>query len=270
MPEFERLVKRVSRSHGEEGIELKSRARIRFKTRTKGGGRGLSGDCVILDEAMILPEATLGALMPTLSARPNPQLWYTGSAVDQEIMEHGLVFARLRDCGIKGADPHTMYVEWSADGSLARLDEVIDDPDAWAQANPALNIRISPKFIGAERRAMAARTFAVERLGIGDWPDLEALAGQVITVEAWKALTDEESEPVGPLCFAFDVAPSRSTVPRSASPACAPTGTCISRSSRPTRAPNGLSTTSYGPVEKQAPSASSATARARPRRSSGS
>ena len=53
-PDFSRRVKRVSRSHGEEGIELTTGQRIRFRTRTKGGGRGFSGDCLILDEAMVL------------------------------------------------------------------------------------------------------------------------------------------------------------------------------------------------------------------------
>ena len=210
-PDFDRLVQRVSRSHGSEGIELKTGARIRFKTRTKGGGRGLSGDCVILDEAMILPDADLGALMPTLSARPNPQLWYTGSAVDQEIHEHGIAFTRLRNAGLKRNDPSTMYVEWSANGSLDKLDEVIDDPTEWAQANPALGIRVAVQFVGAERHAMAERTFAVERLGIGDYPDLDALAGQIISLETWAKLTDVESAPVDPVCFAFDVAPDRST-----------------------------------------------------------
>jgi hypothetical protein len=43
-PELDKRVKRVSRSHGEEGIEFKGGQRIRFRTRTKGGGRGFSGD----------------------------------------------------------------------------------------------------------------------------------------------------------------------------------------------------------------------------------
>jgi hypothetical protein len=54
--------------------------RIRYRTRTKGGGRGFTGDCLYLDEAMIISEAMHGALLPTLSARKNPQVWYTGSA----------------------------------------------------------------------------------------------------------------------------------------------------------------------------------------------
>src|SRR4051812_39799203 len=53
--EFARRVKKITRSHGEEGITLTNGQRIRFRTRTKGGGRGFSCDCLILDEAMILP-----------------------------------------------------------------------------------------------------------------------------------------------------------------------------------------------------------------------
>jgi len=82
-PELEKNVKKVSRSHGEEGIELKTGQRIRFRTRTSNGGRGFTGDCLILDEAMSLPVTAHGALLPTLSARPNPQVWYLGSSVDQ-------------------------------------------------------------------------------------------------------------------------------------------------------------------------------------------
>jgi hypothetical protein len=95
-------VKTIKHSHGQEGIYLKNGQRLRYKTRTKGGGRGFSADCVILDEAMVIPEEMHGALLPTLSAMPNPQLWYTGSAVDQESMEHGVVFARLRERAIRG------------------------------------------------------------------------------------------------------------------------------------------------------------------------
>ena len=52
---------------------------------------GSRGDCLILDEAMFLPEFGYGALLPTLSAWTNPQVWYTGSAVDQFVHDDGVV-----------------------------------------------------------------------------------------------------------------------------------------------------------------------------------
>jgi hypothetical protein len=212
-PDFDRRVRRVSRSHGEEGIELKGGQRIRFRTRTKGGGRGFSGDFLALNEAMELPEPTVGALLPTLSARSNPQVWYAGSPVDQEIHEHGVVFARIRERGIRGGDPALAYFEHSlaADSPAEVTDAQAADPEAWAWANPALGIRISPEHVERERRSMAARTFAVERLGVGDWPDTSADSERVITREAWAACaeTDASKRITTVPAFAVDVNPDR-------------------------------------------------------------
>lgn len=207
-PELRRQVKKVSRSHGEEGIELKNGQRIRFRTRTKGGGRGFACDCLLLDEAMVLPEMAHGALLPTLSARPNPQVWYTGSAVDQFVHEHGVVWARVRDRGIRG-EPGLVYLEWSARGEMSALDGIIDDRNEWLQANPALGSRISLDHIAAERRSMDARTFAVERLGIGDWPPLETQTANALDFESWSKLAENSSRMLDPICLAFDVTPDR-------------------------------------------------------------
>jgi hypothetical protein len=80
----------------------------------------------------------------------------------------------------------------------------------WAMANPALGIRVTPEYIEMEQRALSARGFAVERLGVGDWPDTSDDEGKVISVESWMARTDEASELLDPVCFAFDVRPDRS------------------------------------------------------------
>ena len=211
-PDFDRRVKRVSRSHGEEGIELKGGQRIRFRTRTKGGGRGFTADCLILDEAMYLPEAMHGALLPTLSAIPNPQVWYAGSAVDQEIHEHGIVFARARERGLRGDDPALAYFGFSAPGNHPDdvTEEMAVDPLVWAQANPGLGIRISGEHVAREYRSLDPRTFAVERLGVGDWPATDGSASSKITSAAWATCMDPESACLDPVCFVFDVSPDRS------------------------------------------------------------
>lgn len=204
-------VKRVSRANGKEAIEIKNGERIRYRARTKGGGRGYGGDDLYLDEAMFLPEFGYGALRPILSARPNPQIWYTGSAVDQEIHDDGVVFARVRERGVEESDRRLVYFEWSLD--FERPDDVpeetLSDPEAWAQANPALGIRILPETVDAERRSMASRSFIVERLGVGDWPDTDQ-AQHVIDMALWADLEDVDSQPEFPVCFAFDVSPNRS------------------------------------------------------------
>lgn len=68
----------IKDSNGSESIELKDGSRCNFKARGKGSGRGFSGDLVVLNEAFWLLE--LGSLVPSMSARPNPQLIYGSSA----------------------------------------------------------------------------------------------------------------------------------------------------------------------------------------------
>ena len=199
----------ISRSHGKEAIRLKTGQRLAFRARSKGGGRGFTADLVVLDEAMDCPEAVIGALMPTLSSRPNPQLWMTGSAVDQNIMENGVAFARIRERGIEGTDPALVYYEWSRPENKPH--EVLDpmDPAGLRKANPAMDIRISEQHTLKEARSMAAETFAVERLNVGDWPRTDGLDGMAITPEEWEACKDPASTIVGPVCLAIDADPDR-------------------------------------------------------------
>jgi hypothetical protein len=199
----------IKYSHGEEGIELRDGRRIRFKARTGSGGRGFSADTLYLDEAMILPEAFLGATIPTLSARSNPQVWLAGSAPDRDDPTHdGVVLARRRARALAGGDGSLAYFEHSAEGEdpATVADEVLDDPEQRALANPGLGIRITGEYVDRERAAMGRRQFAVERMGIGAWPDISAHATRVISPVVWRELAERDqangivSEPV----FAID------------------------------------------------------------------
>ncbi len=211
-PELSRRVKKVIRTHGEEGIELHGGQRLLFFARTKSAGRGFArAEFVAFDEAMFLPESTIGALIPTQSATPNRQRWYSGSAVDQEIHPDGVVFARVRERGMSGTDPRLAYFEWSADAEIPTQlsDEQIADPDVWAEANPGLGIRIPVEAVEDEMRALDRRTFAVERLGVGDWPATDPADGAIISSEQWAAIEDATGRIDGPVCLSFDVAPDR-------------------------------------------------------------
>lgn len=203
----------IKHSHGEEGLEFTGRRRIRFRTRTKGGGRGFTCNTLIGDEAMIFSESQHGALFPTLSAVPDAQIWYLGSAVDQEQHEHGVVFARVRKRGREGNDPQLSYFEWSVDdedkGPESVRESVATDPNVWAQANPALGVRIDPSFVSNEQRSMSLRSFAVERLGIGDWPRTDHVVHNPLDYEAWMALADQDLTAMTPQVVVFDVSPER-------------------------------------------------------------
>jgi hypothetical protein len=224
-PEFSRRLKRngIRTANGDESIELaagpspdglgrQQGARLQYKARTKGGaGRGFTVDGVlVLDEAMYLAEMVHGALMPLVSSKPNAQVWYAGSAVDRSVHEEADVFARVRRRAMRGDDPSLAYLEWSAEegATLADAERLMDDEDAWARANPAFPDLISREAILAERRSMSLRSFAVERLGIGDWPDEQDL-GRKIALSAWRDLIDVSSEPQDPVWFAVDVSPDQ-------------------------------------------------------------
>lgn len=187
-------------AHGQEGFELPRSekrprgARIFFQTRTKSGGRGLSGDLVILDEAMILGSDAIGALMPTLAARRNPQIWYTGSAVDQMIHDKGYVFAGVRKRAMDGDSPRLCYMEWSAEDT-----DVRSHPITWSKANPGMGHRISPEYITDEFDAMrhSPKIFDVERLGLGDWPTISAAERPPFDTEAWQGMADTSAQLFG-------------------------------------------------------------------------
>lgn len=205
-----REVRSIYRGHGDESIELTSGQRLIFRTRTKGGARGLSGDKVVLDEAMFLQPQHMGALLPTLSARPDPQVLYGGSAgLAESSVQRG-----VRDRGRSGADPRLGYLEWCDDlpgdcGTAACTHRLgspscrLDDRARWARANPTMGVRITVDYIAAERRALPPEEFARERLGWWDDPDedLDDL------LAAWARCADVRSAPSGDLVYAIDVSP---------------------------------------------------------------
>src|SRR6185437_17072639 len=112
-----------------------------------------------------------------------------------------------------GADG-TAYFEFSAPGDdPGRVPrDVLLSPEARGMANPGLGIRISWEWIEHERTVdMSARGFAVERLGIGDWPDTSEDAGRVISGERWAACAEfnPENRIVRGHAFGVDVNPDR-------------------------------------------------------------
>lgn len=197
-PKFSRRVKQIRTANGSEMIELKTGQRLRFVARSKGSGRGFTADLIILDEAYNLGDQEMAALLPTLSARPNPQVWYASTAGDTDSVQLG----RVRERGIKGTDPDLAFFEWSVDD--AGYDPA--DPRCWAQANPALGIRLSAEYMRREHSALAPEAFARERLTVGTYPTDALDAWAVIARDTWMALADPQSQAEDPVAFAVEVA----------------------------------------------------------------
>lgn len=219
-PELHMLVKDrggYKHANGQESINLKSGSRIIFKARTKGGSRGFSADLLVWNEAMTLPDAVVGAMMPTLRASDGPHgplIIYAGSAVDQDIHVYGITWARVRERGIAG-EPGLAYFEWSAHLDVDRPEELSEaqlaDRALWQQANPALGRRIDPEHMAREIASMATRTAAVELMGIGDWPATDGAEDTLISPTEWAEIEEHDWQFVNPVIIAFDISPDRRT-----------------------------------------------------------
>lgn len=208
-PELRGEVKHIHRASGSEAIELRSGQRLRFKARTKGGGRGLTGNRIVLDEAMYLKPDHLGALVPTLRAVRDPQLVYAGSAGMLESHE----WRRVRDRGRAGGDPQMAYFEWcdpdpggcAADDCLHQPGAVgcaLDDEDRW-RCNTALGRRITLDTLRADRRTLPPVEFARETLG---WWEDPPTADADDVLAGWAQAATER--PVAdPVALGVDVAP---------------------------------------------------------------
>jgi hypothetical protein len=210
-PGLSKYVKRVTEGAGNEGVDLMSGARLQFMTRSKTGGRGLTGEKVILDEALMLTDEQMAALMPTMSAIPNPMLCYGSSP---GLPGESLELRRIRNRGREG-DSTLGYLEWTslakcADGDKCRHEVgtegcIADDEDEWAKVNPALDRRISREYVRGERRSLRPDTFMRERMGV--WP-AEA-DSEAIPEKRWVACAGD-GEIVGPVSVFVDVTLDRS------------------------------------------------------------
>lgn len=200
-----RRVKHIYHGNGDEAIELVTGARLIFKARTKAGGRGLSGRKVILDEGFALQPMHMGALLPTLSAQPDPQVLYGSSAG----LAESAVLRGVRDRGRAGGDRRLAYLEWCAPPpadvceagdrcthALTAKGCGCDDPGNWGRANPQMGRRITVEYVAAERRALPPEEFGRERMGWWDDPGEDA---HPFPADRWGERVDAEApRPSGP------------------------------------------------------------------------
>lgn len=202
VPELDRQVKQYWNGSAKKGIELRPTPRtpngqfLRFLARSRDSARGLTANCLIIDEAYGLSTEEQSALNFTVSAVPNHQIWYFSTPPLD--VTTGEPLYKLRERGLRG-DPRLAYFDW---GATADVD--LDDQDVWWATNPALGIRIELDTIAAERDGMSVRDFARERLGI--WPENVGIT--VIDPKTWNDCKDEYSEAEDPIALAVDVAPS--------------------------------------------------------------
>ena len=236
-PDLSRRLKgNINRSHGQESIRLRPEptiihgprgTQIRRKVgpvlqllaRSKSAGRGFTGDCLVYDEDMFLTAEQIGASNPALSAKPNSQIIYAGSAGMPESEHEGKLRQRIvrDDKKMFGAEysinPHNdacprdefrgrrtnYYI-------VCKQHDDRDDPKSWAKANPGFGYRITAEWIlEQELPEMPEEEFDRERCGVGQWPEEEA-KWAVIKEELWRKLGNPDpGKPQQPIAFAADI-----------------------------------------------------------------
>lgn len=202
---------KVNNTNGEEGFELSTGQRWRFIARSKGSGRGFSGDTNIIDESFAYTRAHQSALEPTMLARPNPQTIYLSSP--PLTGDTGEVLYALAVRAAEGS-PRLGYRDW---GLAVLLDDVramkpderkafLSDRRNWTASLPALGRgRVDEEAVEHLRRTMDQYDFAREVLGC--WPKqlTDGSSWEVIREEPWRARGGLERErPDAALAFGVD------------------------------------------------------------------
>lgn len=176
--------------------------------RTERAGRGLTGDRIVLDEALYLTDAMLGALMPTLTARRDAQAVYASTPG----LAGSSTLRAKRDAGRAGRSTSLGWAEWGTERPKCAHDDdrtgrkclhfppgnplhvpgcAMDDEELWARASPLLG-RVRPNGTGLSldrmrnlRESIPPAEWGREYLG---WWD-EADATDVFGDGVWSAAT---------------------------------------------------------------------------------
>lgn len=173
-------VENVRYANGEQCLTLVNGARYRITAATRGAGRGLSVDLLILDE--LREHRTWdawSALSKTTTARPNALIVGISNAGDDQ----SVVLNSLRSTALAETDETLGLFEWSAPDGCE-----LDDPEAWAQANPGLGRTISESALRSAMMTDPPSVFRTESLCMR----VDALDA-AIDLTSWKAGADPSS-----------------------------------------------------------------------------
>lgn len=198
-----KYIKEIKNALGREQIILKNGARVVFVARTRNGGRGLHGDCLVFDEAQELTSEQQASFLPAISASKNPQTIYLGTPPDENCV--GDVFRRIRERAINGESTTTAWTEYS----VKEIGDV-SDRARWAEANPALGRRMRESTVAAELEQMDPDTFARERLGW--WSPVDNAKDYAIDREKWKACASDQLKPEGKTAYGIKFSSDGSSV----------------------------------------------------------
>lgn len=220
VPDLAAEIERVTMVNGKKALELRHGERYKVQAANRRGGRGLSGDLVMLDELREHQSwDAWGAVTKTTMARALAQVWAASNAGDGSSVV--LRFLRLL-AHLSLGDPDGLAEEW-ADAAPDEIDEpdddsmgifewsapagcAITDRAGWAAANPSLGHTITERAIASAMRTDPEAVFRTEVLC--QW--VSAMSKTAIDPDLWASLADVDAARGQSPVFAVAVAPDRS------------------------------------------------------------
>ena len=207
--ELRAKVARIRYANGEQGIELLSGQRLKYRARTGGSGRGFAkAGLLVYDEAQHLGAEHVAASGPAKLSHPNSQTWYAGSGG----LSSSLKAWEIRRQALLGVGGRLAYTEMTAedlcvvDGKVRSM--MLPDPsdrDVWYRTIPGLGRWVTEEGVEALYDELGHDLFLREILCVWD-PDP---ASQDSLVGNWARLADDGSRIVGAPCIALDVSKDR-------------------------------------------------------------
>jgi hypothetical protein len=188
VPELAAAIKRVNQTNGKKSLDLDGGERYKVQTASRRGGRGLSGDLILLDELREHQSwDAWGAITKTTMARALALILALSNAGDASsivlrylrkmahaalgdpdgINSDGLGLPDLVEQlpadvseDLPAADDDSLGIfEWSAPPGCS-----LDDRAGWAAANPSLGYAITERAIAAARKTDPEWVFRTEVL----------------------------------------------------------------------------------------------------------
>lgn len=224
VPELKAEVAQVLRVNGKKQLKLRTGERYKVRAASRRGGRGLSGDLILLDEIREHQSwDAWAAVTKTTMARDDALVWAASNAGDAASvvlrylrkMAHGqlgdpdgLAAGETVQLGddVEGLGPDdTLAIfEWSATPGCS-----VSDRAGWAQANPSLGYTISERAVAAAARTDPEWVFRTEVLC--QWMD--STADGPFPTGAWEACRIGQADAPVDVEFAWcvDVSWDRST-----------------------------------------------------------
>ena len=217
VPDLAAEIERVTMVNGKKALELRRGERYKVQAANRRGGRGLSGDLVMLDELREHQNwDAWGAVTKTTMARAHAQVWAASNAGDGSSvvldylrrMAHvslgdpdGLADRPDTPEDVDDLDEDSLGLfEWSAEPGCA-----LRDVAAQAQANPSLGHTITERAINSALRTDPEAVFRTEVMC--QW--VEALTPSALPADRWYELADPAAERGANPVFAIATAPNR-------------------------------------------------------------